>query len=437
MVEIYNWQKLSATKQLELLSRPVSANKGSLVSGVRDILNEVKQNGDKAIFEFTSKFDGVDLNKIEVSVDEVKNAYSLVSDDDINLLKNAIDRISNYHQVMKPKTVVCDTNDGVVCKKIYKPIEKVGLYVPGGSAVLVSTLIMLAAPAQVAGCKEIYVTTPCDKEGKVNPLVLIAADICSVSKIYKLGGAQAIAALAYGTETVPKVNKIYGPGNSWVTEAKQQVSNDSQGAAIDLPAGPSEVLVVADENANARFVAADLLAQAEHGIDSQALLITTSDTLADSVKQEVAKQVSTAERKAIIEKSLENSAIIVVDTLTHAINIANEYASEHLILNIENADDYIDSVENAGAVFVGAWAAEALGDYITGSNHVLPTYGYAKAYSGLSTIDFTKAISVQSVSKQGIKNIGEMAMRLADIEGLDAHKVAVKIRMEDLKICKN
>lgn len=274
---------------------------------------------------------------------------------------------------------------------------------PGGSAPLVSTLIMLAAPAQIAGCKEVYVTTPCDKEGNVYPLILIAADICKVSKIYKLGGAQAIAALAYGTETVSKVNKIYGPGNSWVTEAKQQVSNDSHGAAIDLPARPSEVLVVADEVADPRFVAADLLAQVEHGTDSQALLITTSQILADKVRNEVSKQTSIAQRKAIIEKSLESSAIIVVDTLSQAINIANEYASEHLILNIENADNYIDSIENAGAVFLGPWAAEALGDYITGSNHVLPTYGYAKAYSGLATIDFMKAISIQNVSKQGIK----------------------------------
>ncbi|MEY8702506.1 histidinol dehydrogenase [Francisella philomiragia] len=225
---------------------------------------------------------------------------------------------------------------------------------------------------------------------------------------------------------------MYGPGNSWVTEAKQQVSNDSQGAAIDLPAGPSEVLVVADEVADPRFVAADLLAQAEHGTDSQALLITTSQILADKVREEVSKQTSTAQRKAIIEKSLESSAIIVVDTLSQAINIANEYASEHLILNIENADNYIDSIENAGAVFVGPWAAEALGDYITGSNHVLPTYGYAKAYSGLATIDFMKAISIQSVSKQGIKNIGQIAMRLADIEGLKAHENAIAIRLESL-----
>lgn len=432
MIEIYNWQKTDIIKQKELLARPVNANKSNLIEGVRSILNEVQQNGDKALFEFTSKFDGVDLNSIEVSQNEIKKAYSLVSQDDIQLIKSSIARISNYHKIMKPKVTICDTNDGVVCKKVYKPIEKVGLYVPGGSAPLVSTLIMLAAPAQIAGCKEIYITTPCDKNGNVHPLILIAADICNLSKIYKLGGAQAIAALAYGTETVTKVNKIYGPGNSWVTQAKQQVSNDSQGVAIDLPAGPSEVVVIADEVADPRFVAADLLAQAEHGTDSQALLITTSQTLANKVRDEVAKQTSVSERKAIIEQSLENSAIIVVDTLSQAINIANEYASEHLILNVENADDYIAGIENAGAVFVGPWAAEALGDYITGSNHVLPTYGYAKAYSGLATVDFMKAISIQNVSKQGIKNIGEMAMRLADIEGLKAHEMAVKIRLESL-----
>ncbi|MCL4130713.1 UNVERIFIED_CONTAM: hypothetical protein GTU68_039000 [Idotea baltica] len=421
MIEIYNWQELDIKKQIDLLARPVSANKASLISGIRDILNAVQKNGDKALFEFTSKFDRVDLDNIEVTADEIKKAYSLASQDDIDLIKSSIARISNYHEVIKPKTTVCDTNDGVVCKKVYKPIEKVGLYVPGGSAPLVSTLIMLAAPAQIAGCKDVFVTTPCDKNGNVHPLILIAADICKVSNIYKLGGAQAIAALAYGTETVPKVNKIFGPGNSWVTEAKQQVSNDSQGAAIDLPAGPSEVLVIADECADPRFVAADLLAQAEHGVDSQAVLITTSQDLANNVKQEVSKQTDTAQ-----------SAIIITNSIDESIDIANEYASEHLILNIENADDYIDSIENAGAIFVGPWAAEALGDYITGSNHVLPTYGYAKAYSGLATIDFMKAISIQNVSKQGIKNIGKMAMRLADIEGLKAHEMAVKIRLESL-----
>lgn len=432
MIGIYNWQDLNIKQQTNLLARPVSANKVSLVAGVKNILNEVQENGDKALFKLTSKFDGVDLENIKVSEDEIKNAYSLASQDEIDLIKSSIARISNYHETMKPKTIVCDTNDGVICKKVYKPIEKVGLYVPGGSAPLVSTLIMLAAPAQIAGCKEVYVTTPCDKAGNVHPLILIAADICNVSKIYKLGGAQAIAALAYGTETVVKVNKVYGPGNSWVTEAKQQVSNDSHGAAIDLPAGPSEVLVIADESADPRFVAADLLAQAEHGVDSQAVLITTSQVLADKVKQEVSKQIYTAQRKDIIEKSLVNSAIIITNSIDESINIANEYASEHLILNIKNADDYVESIENAGAVFVGPWAAEALGDYITGSNHVLPTYGYAKAYSGLATIDFMKAISIQNVSQQGLKNIGQMAMRLADIEGLKAHEMAVKIRLESL-----
>ncbi|MFC4892751.1 histidinol dehydrogenase [Pseudofrancisella aestuarii] len=432
MIKMLDWQKLSLLEQKELLSRPVNTNKDSLISGVRNILDEVKQKGDEALLDFTAKFDKANLKSITVSKTEIENAYTLVSEEEIKLIKKVIARISNYHAVMKPKTTVCDTNDGVVCKKVYKPIEKVGLYVPGGSAPLVSTLIMLAAPAQIAGCKEVYVTTPCDENGNIHPLILIAADICNVSSIYKLGGAQAIAALAYGTETVPKVNKIYGPGNSWVTEAKQQVSHDSQGAAIDLPAGPSEVLVIADESANPKFVAADLLAQAEHGVDSQALLITDSQNLANKVKEEVIKQTSIAQRKEIIEKSLLNSAIIVIKSVDEAINIANEYASEHLILNIKNADDYVEKIENAGAVFVGPWAAEALGDYVTGSNHVLPTYGYAKAYSGLATIDFMKAISIQNVSKEGIKNIGKMAMRLADIEGLKAHENAIAIRLESL-----
>ena len=416
-----------------LLKRAPQVNSNDLNQQVETIINEVKRNKDQALFDYTARFDHCELDSLYVTEAEIKEAYELVSNKDIELIKNIIARVKNYHEINKPKNTIVDSKDGVCCHKVFSAIESVGLYVPGGSAPLISTLIMLAMPAKVAGCKQVNVCTPVNAQGKIHPLLLVAADLCGVDIIYKIGGAQAIAAMAYGTESVTKVNKIYGPGNSWVTKAKMLVADDIDGAAIDMPAGPSEVLVIAERQANAQFVAADLLAQAEHGADSQAILITTSNALANEVSATINQQISTLTRQEIIKEALVHSRILVVKTLEDAFVFANDYAPEHLILQVQDPEKYIDQIHNVGAVFMGQWAAEALGDYVTGSNHVLPTYGYAKSFSGLSTIDFMKAMSVQYVDEKGLLAIGDLAMKLADIEGLTAHKLAVDLRLKALE----
>lgn len=416
-----------------LFKRAPQVNSDSLKAQVKEIIDEVRRNKDKALFEYTARFDHCVLDNLQVTETEIKEAYNLVNKKEIDLIKKILERVKNYHQINKPKNTLVDSNDGVCCHKVFTPIDAIGLYVPGGSAPLISTLIMLAVPAKVAGCNEVHVCTPVNTQGKIHPLLLVSADLCGVDVIYKLGGAQAIAAMTYGAESVTKVNKIYGPGNSWVTKAKMLVADDIEGAAIDMPAGPSEVLVIADEQANAQFVAADLLAQAEHGADSQAILVTTSDALASEVTQVISKQLDTLTRQEIIKEALAHGRIVVVNTLEDALVLANDYAPEHLILQVQNPQRYIDSIHNAGAVFVGQWAAEALGDYVTGSNHVLPTYGYAKSFSGLSTIDFMKAMSVQYVDEKGLLAIGGLAAQLADIEGLTAHKLAVDLRLKALE----
>ena len=416
-----------------LLKRAPQVNSNDLNQQVEAIINEVKRNKDQALFEYTARFDRCELDSLYVTEAEIKEAYELVSNKDIELIKTIIARVKNYHEINKPKNTIVDSKDGVCCHKVFSAIESVGLYVPGGSAPLISTLIMLAIPAKVAGCKKVNVCTPVNVEGKIHPLLLVAADLCGIDVIYKIGGAQAIAAMAYGTELVTKVNKIYGPGNSWVTKAKMLVADDIDGAAIDMPAGPSEVLVIAEKQANAQFVAADLLAQAEHGADSQAILITTSNVLASEVMAVINQQLSALARHNIIKEALVHSRILVVNTLEDAFVLANDYAPEHLILQVGDPEKYINQIHNAGAVFVGQWAAEALGDYVTGSNHVLPTYGYAKSFSGLSTIDFMKAMSVQYVDEKGLLAIGDLAAQLADIEGLTAHKLAVDLRLKALE----
>lgn len=415
-----------------LLKRAPQVNSNDLNKQVEEIINEVKCNKDQALFEYTARFDHCELDDLSVAKAEIKEAYALVGAKDIELIKNIIARVKNYHEINKPKNTIVDSNDGVCCHKVFSAIESVGLYVPGGSAPLISTLIMLAIPAKVAGCRQVNVCTPVNAQGIIHPLLLVAADLCGVDVIYKIGGAQAIAAMAYGTESVTKVNKIYGPGNSWVTKAKMLVADDIEGAAIDMPAGPSEVLVIADDKANTQFVAADLLAQAEHGADSQAILITTSNALANEVSATINQQINTLTRQEIIKEALVHSRILVVKTLEDAFVFANDYAPEHLILQVQDHEKYIAQIHYAGAVFMGQWAAEALGDYVTGSNHVLPTYGYAKSFSGLSTIDFMKAMSVQYVDEKGLLAIGDLATQLADIEGLTAHKLAVDLRLKAL-----
>ncbi|WP_119342714.1 histidinol dehydrogenase [Facilibium subflavum] len=433
MIDCYKVDINEKSTWQNLLKRAPQINSEQLTRSVKSILNEVKYKGDKALFDYTYQWDKCLLESLDVSKKEIAEAYNQVSVAEIDLVKDVIARIQNYHQVNKPRNTIVDSGDGICCHKVFKAIESIGLYVPGGSAPLISTLIMLAIPAKVAGCTNISVCTPVNENGQIHPLLLVTADICGVDVIYKLGGAQAIAAMAYGTQSIKKVDKIYGPGNSWVTKAKGLVAIDMDGAAIDMPAGPSEVLVIADENAHASFVAADLLAQAEHGTDSQAILITDSEALAKSVKKEIQQFVSRLSRVDIIQAALKNSAILLVNDLDSVFKLANIYAPEHLILQIKNAQKHVDKVINAGAVFVGRWAAEALGDYVTGSNHVLPTYGYARSFSGLSTIDFMKATSVQYVTKAGLSEIGNLAATLAQIEGLGAHKLAVDLRLEYAK----
>ncbi|MBK2126018.1 histidinol dehydrogenase [Fangia hongkongensis] len=432
-MKIYDYKTLLDSEKDSILSRPLSSKNKALKSAVGEILQNVYSNKDAALYEYTRKYDGVALDDLRVSDAEFEAALQSVSEEEVNLIKKVIQRVENYHREIKPKTLIVDTEDGVICQKLYHAIESVGLYVPGGSAPLISTLIMLAVPAKIAGCQNISVCTPCDKTKKIHPLLLVAAQLCGVRCVYKIGGAQAIAAMAYGTESIAKVNKIYGPGNSWVTEAKLQVSQDAKGAAIDLPAGPSEVLVIADQKANARYIASDLLAQLEHGVDSQAILLTNSEKLVDKVQNEVTNLSKILTRQSILTKSIQNLVIVLTESLDEAVRLSNQYAPEHLIINTDNAKALLSQVMAAGAVFIGQYAAEALGDYLTGSNHVLPTSGFAKSYGGLETRDFMVAISVQEVSDIGIKNIGKMASKLALTEGLDAHALAVDIRLKDLE----
>lgn len=341
----------------------------------------------------------------------------------------AKERIEIFHQANYPEVVITETCTGVTCERQAKPIERVGLYIPGGSAPLVSTVLMLAVPASIAQCPVKIICTPPDTNGKIDPHILVAAELCGVQSVFKVGGAQAVAAMAYGTQSIPKVDKIFGPGNQWVTQAKMLVSQDPLGASIDMPAGPSELMVIADESANPEWVAADLLSQAEHGADSQVILVVTSLVLANKVANAVAEQVAVLPRQAIATQALMHSAIIVVETLANAIEIANQYAPEHLILAFDEAEVYKGDIQNAGAVFMGHWTPETAGDYVTGSNHVLPTNGFARSVSGLSILDFMKFIYFQTVTEAGMKIIGPHAEILAAIEGLDAHKQAVTKRL--------
>jgi len=412
----------------ELLQRPYVDNSAVLAS-VQTILKEVRREGDEAIRKFSKKFDGVDLDSLEVSQEEIEESIHQLPDRLTAAITIAASNIKEFHtaQLSEPKTI--ETYPGVFCWRKSIGIEKVGLYIPGGTAPLFSTVLMLAIPASLAGCKEIILCTPANKEGKVHPAVLVAAHLCRVTKIYKVGGAQAIAAMAYGTETIPAVSKIFGPGNQYVTAAKQLVQ--MQGVAIDMPAGPSEVCVLADDTANASFVAADLLSQAEHGADSQVLLVSTSEDLVNDVNAQMEKQLAQLPRKDFAAKSLSNSKAIVVDDMETAIVLVNEYAAEHLIISCREADTIADEIINAGSVFIGNYSPESVGDYASGTNHTLPTNGFAKAYSGVSVDSFVKKITYQKLSKEGLQNIGSTVVEMAEAEGLQAHANAVRIRNAD------
>ena len=423
------WAQLNPTEQAELLSRPALSDSKALSDTVADIIQQVKQQGDKALLAFTERFDGAKLETLRFNDASLSSFASLIKPEVKWAIDQAYANITAFHQAQYPNDVVVETTPGVVCELKHAPLASVGLYIPGGTAPLPSTVLMLGATAKVAGCARKVLCTPPNKDGQIAVEIRYAASLCGIDEIYLVGGAQAIAALALGTESIAKVDKIFGPGNSYVTEAKQQVSLIPAGPAIDMPAGPSEVLVIADALANPVFVAADLLSQAEHGTDSQAVLVSNSSDLIEAVKQQVTLQLATLSRREIAEQAVQHSCYILTDTLEQAFEVSNAYAPEHLIIQIENARDSLDKLTNAGSIFVGQWSPESAGDYASGTNHVLPTYGYARNYSSLGLADFMRRYTVQELSYQGLQNIGNAIMDLADAEGLDAHKQAVALRL--------
>ena len=414
----------------EILKRPVM-NTENLFDTVRSVIDRVKEEGDRAVLDYEEKFDKVVLSSLAVSEEEQQEAENLVSEDLKAAIRLAKQNIETFHAAQRFEGKKVQTQPGVTCWQKAVAIEKVGLYIPGGTAPLFSTVLMLAVPAKIAGCKELVLCTPPGRDGKVHPAVLFAAKVAGVNRIFKAGGIQAIAAIAYGTESVPKVYKIFGPGNQYVTAAKQLVS--LRDVAIDMPAGPSEVEVLADETANPVFVAADLLSQAEHGVDSQVILITTSVELQQAVKVEVERQLALLPRKEIAEKSLANSKLIVVDSMEEAIELTNAYAPEHLIIETEDYLSVAERIVNAGSVFLGSLTPESAGDYASGTNHTLPTNGYAKAYSGVSLDSFIRKITFQEIKPEGLNIIGPAIELMAANEQLDAHKNAVSVRLGQLE----
>ncbi|HEY1892473.1 MAG TPA: histidinol dehydrogenase [Steroidobacteraceae bacterium] len=432
-MRILDWETLSDSERRAALARPAQAARDDVEAFAREVIANVRAGGDEALRAYSRRFDGAELQTFAVTPEEFSQAQRTLTSEQRSALERAIDNVERFHQAQRPEPLTLETMPGVRCERIIRPISAVGLYVPAGSAPLPSAVIMLAVPARIAGCPRRLLCTPPRRDGTANPAVLVAAALCGIDSVYKVGGAQAIAAMAYGTATVPKVDKIFGPGNAWVTAAKQAVSGDPAGAACDMPAGPSEVLVIADESARAEFVAADLLAQAEHDRQSQAILLTPSRALAESVAVEVASQARILSRREILDHSLADSRCILVRDLESAIEVANEYAAEHLILEVREPRRWLEKVASAGSVFLGTWSPEPMGDYCSGTNHVLPTYGYARAYSGLSVLDFVKRITVQELSPEGLRSLGPVAVALAQLEGLDAHAGAVTRRLAALE----
>lgn len=411
----------------KILARP-AFDTSSLNATVSSILAEIKSGGDKAVISYEEKFDKVQLSSLSVSQKEIEDSEKLLSEELKSAIRTAKDNIEKFHTAQKFEPKKIETTAGVVCWQKAVGIEKVGLYVPGGTAPLFSTVLMLAVPAKIAGCREIVLCTPPDKDGNVHPAILYAAKVAGVNKIFKIGGVQAIGAMAYGTESVPKVYKIFGPGNQYVVAAKQLVSLKE--VAIDMPAGPSEVQVIADETANPAFIASDLLSQAEHGVDSQVILTTTNENIIQSVVTEIEKQLAELPRKEIAEKALQHSIAILLDNEEELIELTNEYAPEHLIIETKNYIDFVDKIINAGSVFLGHYTPESAGDYASGTNHTLPTNGHAKAYSGVNLDSFVKKITFQEISKEGIKNLGSTIEIMAENELLFAHKNAVTLRLK-------
>jgi len=414
----------------EILARPTQSFE-ELEPVVADVFRHVKERGDIAIREYTQKFDKSDLDDFEVSKKEINDAITKVAVELQEAIRLAKSNIEKFHGAQKTGKIDLETMPGVQCWQEKRPIQKVGLYIPGGTAPLFSTVLMLAIPARLAGCNEIVLCSPPNKNGELDPTILFTAQMCGVTKIFKVGGIQAIAGMTYGTESIPKVYKIFGPGNQYVTVAKQWATK--LGVAIDMPAGPSELLVVADDSANASFVASDLLSQAEHGVDSQVVLVSTSKVLIEKVEKEIEQQVLALPRKEIAKKAIENSRLIYVETNETALQIINEYGPEHYIVCVENEAFYVENTMNAGSVFIGNYTPESAGDYASGTNHTLPTNGYTKQYSGVNLDSFMKSMTFQKITSEGIQHIGKSVELMAEAEGLQAHKNAVTLRLKELK----
>lgn len=431
-MQILDWSSLDEAARRKALSRPAQETREDVTANVREILNTVRRDGDEAIRRYTEKFDGVRIEALQVPAAEIAAARDKLTSRQIAAIERAIENVQTFHAAQLPVPLAMETMPGVRCERITRPISAVGLYVPAGSAPLPSAVIMLAVPARIAGCKQSVLCSPPGRDGHANAAVLVAAHLCGIETVFRIGGAQAIGALAYGTKSIPKVEKIFGPGNAWVTAAKQLVASEPGGAACDLPAGPSEVLVIADDSARPDFVAADLLAQAEHDPQSQAILVTSSRELATAVAAAVQAQTLDLSRGKILERSLGASRCIVVGDIAEAISVSNDYAPEHLIVQVREPRRWLDSITSAGSIFLGEWSPEPMGDYCSGTNHVLPTYGYARAYSGLSTLDFLKRITVQELTPAGLRALGPVAVELAQLEGLDAHANAVTRRLDVL-----
>ena len=429
-MQIIDWQNADETERRQALARPARHDDAAVVEGVTAILEAVKYRGDAAVREFARKFDGSDCSCWRVSPSEIAEAAARADNKLCAALDLAISNITTFHEAQQPKNSRVETMPGIVCELHWRPIDTVGFYVPGGTAPLFSSVLMQAIPARLAGCRRRILCTPPQRDGRVHPAILFAAELCGITDIFAVGGAQAIAAMAYGTETIPKVDKISGPGNAFVTLAKQMVAQDPAGATIDLPAGPSEVMVIADESARADWIAADLLAQAEHDADAQVVLVTTSADLAARVENEVRKQSQSLARRTIVETSLASSRIIIADEIGDAIGIANLYAPEHLILHAPDAARRLSDIRHAGSVFLGAHTPESAGDYASGTNHILPTGGHARAFGGVTIQSFMKSMTVQSLNASGLARLAPSILAMAEAEGLDAHARAVSIRLE-------
>lgn len=430
-MKIYSWDSLSLAQRVELLQRPEKDSSAPLRSYVSGLINQVRTEGDQGLRALTLRFDQVQVSTFKVSEEVRKKAFADLPEQTLRALEVAIKNIRRFHEAQKLEDLSIETQAGVCCEKRYMPIRKVGIYIPAGSAPLFSTLMMLAIPAKIAGCEEIVLCSPPDQAtNEINPTILAVAELLGVTQIFRAGGAQAVAAMAYGTESIPKVDKIFGPGNAYVTEAKIQVSQDPLGASIDMPAGPSEVLVIGDKTSSPRFIASDLLSQAEHDCLSQVILVSTDEALLVSTQEEIQRQIETLPRKEIAQKSLDSSRFIKAKNLSQAIEISDQYAPEHLIIQTDLPRSVADKIRNAGSVFIGPWTPEAVGDYASGTNHVLPTYGHARAIGGVGVESFMKSIFFQELTFDALKNLSPCVEALARLEGLEAHSRAVSIRLD-------